>query len=317
MFTRRSFNTMASALPLGLAVAPARAATPHDTLVIVKAIDDIITMDPGEAYEISGIEIVTNIYDRLVRYEPEDLTKMVGAVAQSWTVSADGKNYSFKIRPGLKFHSGNPVTAEDAAWSLQRLVILDKTPSFLLTQLGWNKDNVRDLVKAPDAGTLTFAITQEFAPSLVMNLMSSIAGSVVDKKVAMSHEANGDLGNTWLKTNSAGSGPYKLVSWKANESVTIEAYPGFRMGAPHLKRIVSRHVPEAGTQRLMLEKGDADVARGLTPDQLAPIAGNKNIRVDGAPGANTWYALMNLSYAPLANPKVRRALRAVQRYAGS
>ena len=78
-----------------------------------------------------------------MRYEAEDLTKLVGGVAESWTVSPDGKTFTFKMRPNLKFQSGAPVTAEDVAFSLQRVVLMDKTPAFLFTQLGWNKDNVK------------------------------------------------------------------------------------------------------------------------------------------------------------------------------
>jgi peptide/nickel transport system substrate-binding protein len=127
MITRRSFGALASSFPLGLAILPAQASTPTDTLVIAKQIDDLLTLDPGECYENSGVEVDTNLYDRILRYEPEDLTKLVGGVAESWTVSQDGKNYTFKIRPGLKFQSGAPVTAEDAAWSLQRVAILNNT----------------------------------------------------------------------------------------------------------------------------------------------------------------------------------------------
>jgi peptide/nickel transport system substrate-binding protein len=217
MITRRSFGALASSFPLGLGILPAQASTSTDTLVIAKQIDDLLTLDPGECYENSGVEVDTNLYDRILRYEPEDLTKLVGGVAESWTVSQDGKNYTFKIRPGLKFQSGAPVTAEDAAWSLQRVAILNKTSGFLVTQLGWTKDNVRDLVKS-SGDTLTFAITQDFAPSLVLNLMTSVIASVIEKSVAMSHEVNGDLGTGWLKTNCASSGAFMLVSWKATRA---------------------------------------------------------------------------------------------------
>jgi len=209
---------LAAALPLAFAAPVANAATPKDTLVIGMQIDDILTMDPGESYEISGQEIGTNVYDRLVRYEAEDLNKLVGGVALSWTVSPDAKTFTFKLRPGLKFASGAPVTAEDMAWSIQRVVLMDKTPAFLFTQLGWTKDNVKTLVQATDASTLTFKITENFAPSLVMNLMSTLAASPVEKKVALANEVNGDLGNAWLKTHSAASGAYNLVSWKADEA---------------------------------------------------------------------------------------------------
>ncbi|MCX7349907.1 MAG: ABC transporter substrate-binding protein, partial [Alphaproteobacteria bacterium] len=120
----------------------AMAETPKDTLVIAENIDDIISLDPAEAYELSGIQVLANTYDRIMRFEPTDITKLVGGVAESQTVSDDGKTFTLKIRPGLKFASGNPVTAQDAAFSLQRVIKLNKTPVFLLSQLGWTPENV-------------------------------------------------------------------------------------------------------------------------------------------------------------------------------
>jgi peptide/nickel transport system substrate-binding protein len=301
---------------LAFAAPQAMAATPPDTLVIAHNINDIITLDPAEAYEFSGVEIVTNVYDRIMRFEPEDVTKLVPGVAESWSASPDGKTFTFKIRPGLKFHSGNPVRAEDAAFSLQRTVKLDKTPAFLIEQLGWNKDNVDSMVKAVDDGTLQITITEDFAPSLVLALMSSVVGSVVDEKVVMTHVTNGDWGNGWLKANSAGSGPFVLRSWKANESVNLEAFPGYRTGAPKMKRVIVRHVPEAAAQRLLIEKGDADIARDLTPDQVAGLAGNKDVSVVNVPQAALHYLALNLKYEPFANPKVREAMRYLVDYKG-
>ncbi len=117
----------------------ALAETPKDTLVIAENIDDIISLDPAEAYELSGIQVLANTYDRIMRFEPTDITKLVGGVAESQTVSEDGKTFTLKIRSGLTFASGNPVTAKDAAFSLQRVIKLNKTPVFLLSQLGWTR----------------------------------------------------------------------------------------------------------------------------------------------------------------------------------
>ena len=89
-------------------------------------------MDPGEAFEISAGEITGNTYDMLVRLDINDTSKVVGDVAESWTVSDDGLTYTFKLKPGLKFASGNPITAEDVAWSFERAVKLDKSPAFIL-----------------------------------------------------------------------------------------------------------------------------------------------------------------------------------------
>jgi peptide/nickel transport system substrate-binding protein len=294
----------------------AHAATPKDTLVVAKDISDILTMDPQELYEITGGEVGIAVYDQLLRYDPRDVTKIIGGAAETWSATEDGKEYTFKIRPGMKFDSGATVTADDIAWSMQRGVILDKTPAFLLEQFGWTKDNVKDLVTAPDAGTLHFKLINGFAPSLVYNVMTTIITSPVEKKVAMEHETNGDMGNAWLKTNYAGSGAFKLVSWKANESVTMEANPHYHLGAPKIKRVVLRHVPEPASQRLLLEKGDADIAINLTADQIKPLESNKSVKIESYPGAETWYLPMNMSDERLKNPKVRQALKVLVDYDG-
>ena len=292
------------------------AETPADTLVIAKNIDDIITLDPAEAYELTGIEVVTNLYDRIMRFEPTDINKLAPGVAESYTVSDDGKTLTFKIRKGMKFASGNPITAADAAFSLQRVVKLDKTPAFLINQLGWTKDNVDQMVKAADAGTLQITITEDFSPSLVLSLMSSVVGSVVDMKTVMEHDAGGDLGNAWLKENSAGSGAYALKGWKANESVVMQANPSYRGGEAKMKRVVIKHVPEPAAQRLLLEKGDIDIARDLTGDQVAGVAGNKDIVVTTIPQATLYYVALNLKFQQFQNVKVRQAMHYLVDYDG-
>src|SRR5690606_33193940 len=101
-----------------LAPLPAVAATPADALVVAKNIDDIVSLDPAQAYEFTSGEIVTNTYDRLVQYEAEDMQKLVGGLAESWAVSDDGKTLTFRLRPGVTFQSGNPVRPEDVVFSL-------------------------------------------------------------------------------------------------------------------------------------------------------------------------------------------------------
>jgi len=202
-------------------LAPVKAATPKDTLVVVTAMDDIVTLDPAESFEISAGEIMGNAYDRLVRYDVADPAKLLPDVAKSWTVSADGKTITFEIKDGLKFASGNPLTAEDVAFSLQRAVILGKTPAFILTQFGLNKANVAEKVRAAGK-TVVFEIDKSYAPTLVLNCLTANVASIVDKKLLMSKEQNGDMGYAWLKTNYAGSGPMKIREWRANEIVTLE-----------------------------------------------------------------------------------------------
>ena len=115
----------------------AQAETPKNALVMAFAIDDIITLDPAQIFEFSGAEYAGNTYDRLIGFDNDDVSKIHGVIAESWDVSEDGKTFTFKIRDGIKFASGNDLTAEDAAFSLQRVILLDQSPAFILGQFGF------------------------------------------------------------------------------------------------------------------------------------------------------------------------------------
>ena len=156
-------------------------------------------------------------------------------------VSDDGKQVTFKIRPGIKFHSGNPLTAQDVAFSLQRVVKLNLSPGFILTQFGFTPENMAETIKATDDSTLVLTLDKPYAPTFLLYCLTAGVGAVVDQKLAMEHEKDGDLGHDWLKTNSAGSGPFKLRAWKPNESVSYDANPDYWLGAPKFKR--DRHPP--------------------------------------------------------------------------
>ena len=306
------FIRSAAALAVATAFAlPAHllAATPRDTLVIAWAFDDIITMDPSEAFEISAGEVMGNSYDRLIRFDVNDPSKLVADVAKSWSVSADGRTYSFELKPGLKFASGNPMSAEDVVFSLQRAVLLDKTPAFILTQFGFTKENVKDKVKQTGPLTLTMETDKVYAPTFVYNCLTANVASILDKKLLMSKETGGDMGYGWLKTNYAGSGPMKLREWRANEIVTLERNDNYYGEKSKLVRVVYQHVKEAATQRLLLEKGDADIARNLSPEDLAALASNKDIRTTATPKGTVYYFGLNQKNPNLAKPEVREAFK--------
>jgi peptide/nickel transport system substrate-binding protein len=292
-----------------LSFGSSQAGTPSNTFVMAKDIADIITMDPAEVFELTTGEIIANVYDRVMMFEPEDLQTLVGGVVETWEVSKDGKTITFIMRPGLKFHSGNPVRAEDVAWSLQRVVKLNKTPAFILSQFGWNAENVDNLVQAISDSRLQITITEDFSPGLVLNALSAGVASVIDKKLVMSNEKDGDLGYAWLKSNSAGSGAFSLKTWKANELVTLEANPNYRHGAPGMKRVILRHVSEPSSQRLLLVKNDVDMARNLTPDQIKGVSGKSSIAIDNNPKGTIVYMAANAGHPILGKAEVVQAMR--------
>jgi peptide/nickel transport system substrate-binding protein len=296
--------------------APTLAETPRDALVMAFTIDDIITLDPAEMFEFTALEYAGNTYDRLIGYDVKDVSKIYGVAAESWTISDDGKTFTFKMRSGVKFPSGNPLTAEDAAFSLQRAVILDKSPAFILTQFGFTADNVREKIRATDDMTLVIETDQAYAPTFVLYCLTAGVASIVDKTLVMEHEQDGDMGNGWLKTNYAGVGPFKLREWKANESLTLDRYDDYWGGAPAMKRVIIRHIVEAATQQLLLEKGDIDIARNLGPDQLVTLRNNPDVYIqDGVKGA-VYYLGLNQKHEALSKPQVRQALKYLVDYQG-
>ncbi len=302
-----------------MAGSPAFAETPADTLVEGFAFDDIITMDPGEAFELSTAEITANTYSYLVRLDLNDTSKIVGDLAESWTVSDDGLTYTFKLKPGLKFASGNPITAEDVAYSFERVVKLDKSPAFILTQFGLTGDNIAEKAKAVDANTFVFTVDKGYAPSFVLNCLTATVGSVVDKKLVLEHVAavtpsdeykyDNDFGNAWLKTGYAGSGAFKLREWRANEVVVLERNDNYFGEKAPLARVIYRHMKESSGQRLALENGDIDVARNLEPGDLDAISKNADLASTSAPKGTVYYYSLNQKNPNLAKPEVVEAFK--------
>ena len=297
----------------------AYAATPADTLVQAWAIDDIITLDPGEAFEISTAEVTANTYSKLVALDPTDTSKIVSDLAESWDVSEDGLTYTFKLKPNLTFASGNPITAEDVAFSFERVVKLDKSPAFLLTQFGLDGDNVTEKAKAADASTFVLTVDKPYAPSFVLNVLTATVASVVDKKVVMEnaksvtpteeYKYDTDFGNEFLKTGYAGSGPFKIREWRANEVVVLERNDNYYGEKAKLARVIYRYMKESSGQRLALENGDIDVARNLDPNDFDAVSSKDGIATTSAPKGTLYYFSLNQKNPNLAKPEVIEAFK--------
>jgi peptide/nickel transport system substrate-binding protein len=315
-----AFNRLLSSAALGLAVGfttfAAEAETPANMLVIANRIDDITTIDPAQSFEFAGSDVSRNIYNKLVNFDPLNLDAGYQPdLATSWSVSDDGRTITFTMREGVTFHSGNPVRAEDVEFSLRRVVTLNKTPSFILTQFGFTPENVGETIVA-DGNTIRITTDKRYATSFVLNCLTATIGGVVDKEVVMANEVDGDLGNSWLATNSAGSGPYKLQSWKPNESVTLVSNPDYYGGAPAMERVIVRHVQESATQRLMLERGDIDVARNLNPEDIAGARKADGVAIDDELRGRLMYISVNQKHEILAKPEVRQAIKYLVDYEG-
>jgi peptide/nickel transport system substrate-binding protein len=314
---RRQFLTGVAigALAVAMPVA-AVAATPADQLVIAVNMGSMRGLDPHEANQIESAEILANLYDRLVYFEPDELSEPLPQLAQSWEISEDGKTFTFVIRAGVKFHSGNLLTADDVAWSLARLVKLGLAPAIDLRQWGFNENNVDGLIRAIDARTLVLELPEPWSPGLILGSLASSACSIVDRAFLADKEQDNDLGRGYLQASDAGSGPFSLRTWRANEVMMADAFPDYWNGAPAMRRVIMRHMPESSVQRLQLETGDLDVATRLSSTDLDVFERANTIDIQKVQGFGFYYIAFNQKDEILSNPKVLEAFRYLIDYDG-
>ncbi len=285
------------------------------TLVYDADVSDLISLDPAVAYEFSGVLLVHQVYDSLVRFEGTDLATVKPDLAQSWEVKDAGttSDLVFKLKSGLKFASGNPLTADDVVYSFQRVIKLNKSPAFLFTDIGGLK---AESIKATDASTVTISLPKTSSAQAFLSILTFTIGGVVDSKEVKSHESGGDSGSAWLLDHSAGAGPYTIDHWTKNAEVSLKANANYFGTKPTLGAVLVKHVPESTNQQFALEKGDADVARNLSPQQIAALAGKQGVTTTSGDSLQLVYVGMNASFKPLDNVKVREALRTAVDYDG-
>jgi len=307
---------VASLVSVGIA-APVMAETPPNMLVIANRIDDIKTFDPAESFEFAGADVSRNVYQKLVNFDPMDLEAgYQPQLAESWEISEDGRTITFTMAEGHTFASGNPVTAKDAEFSLRRAVQLNKTPSFILTQFGFTPENVEETIVAPDDETLVLTLDKPYALSFVLNCLTATIGGIVDSETVMANAEDGDMGNAWLRTNTAGSGPYKVTDWRPSESVLMDLNPNYGGETPEMERVIVQHIQESATQRLQLERGDVDIARNLSPEDIAGLEDAEGVKVVDELRGRLMYFAANQKKDLLADPKVMEALKHATDYEG-
>lgn len=304
-----------TAAPAQPTAAPASAA---DTIVYLKNITDVISMDPAQAYEFSAWLSVHNTYDTLVKFEGKDLTNLKPGLASKWETKDAGDHWElvFTLADGGKFASGNPITSADVVYSFQRGIELNKPPAFLWTSTG---GLTVDSITAPDDKTVVLKMPKTASPAEFLNVLTAPPMSIVDSVEVKKHETQvdgkNDFGNTWLADHSAGSGPYVLDHYTKDVEYLLKANPNAAI-QPKTPNILVQHVLEATNQQAILEKGDADIAHDLGPEQITALAGNADLATKQEGNLQIYYLGMNVKQKPLDNPKVREAIRYAIDYEG-
>ncbi|HET6283629.1 MAG TPA: ABC transporter substrate-binding protein [Polyangia bacterium] len=249
---------------------------PKTTLVIGLDISDTVNLDPARNAGYSSPSSLHTAYDSLVTMKPGDYTTLAPQLATSWARTSDGKGWRFKLRSGVKFASGNPMTADDVKWSIDRVLNIKDQPAQYVQNLAE--------VKVVDPMTIDFILKNPAQP--ILTILAAPSFAVIDSKLAKtqggSAEANAkeaDKATAWLNQHSAGTGPYMIVGWERNGSITMERNPNYWRGKPGFERVVVRHISDSAAQLLALRRGDIDAAFNLIPEQIATLKDNPDVTV--------------------------------------
>jgi len=220
-----------------------------------------VWFDPGEVVgQITPFWVLYAIHDALVKPMPGNL--MAPSLAESWTVSPDQRVYEFKLREGVKFHNGDPFTAEDVKFSFLRT----KGAKIL-------REKVRE-IQVVDPHRVRFHLYEPFPDFMAFyGTLATGAGWIVPKKYV---EKVGDDG---FKKQPIGLGPYKFVSHLPGVELVMEAYEGYWRKMPSVKRLVFKSVPEATTRLAMLKNGEVDVAYLLDAPQALELKRDATLKL--------------------------------------
>src|SRR3989442_532843 len=292
-------STLTSLLVLCLVTAaPAWAQPSPGELTVVLSSLSTEALDPILAGHIVKFYL-SLMFDYLVGATPDGQLSRDGGVATRWEASADGKRWTFHLRRGVRFHTGDELTAEDVKFSILRALGPRSTTGYA--------QGLRQLVKeietpAPDRVVIVTKDTTAMIPTLLSRLLST-EGMILPKQYV---EAKGDDG---FARAPVGSGPYRFVEQVSGSHVRLEAVPShWRLGTPKYKTVVFKAVPEETTRIAMLRRGEADVVE-ISRERMKEVEGaGYTVHLRREDGQIEGWFVQPWAQTPLRDKRVREAL---------
>jgi peptide/nickel transport system substrate-binding protein len=294
--TRRDLLKGAAALGAAAAVpltagGPALAQTTQKKELITAQSGDVSKFDPHYSTSSNDVRVSFNLFDNLTSRHPDG--KLYPGLATEWKLEGP-TTWRFKLRQGVKFHNGDPLTSADVKYSIERTYD-PAAKTMVATVFG-----TIEKVDAPDASTIV--ITTKKPDPLLAARLAIYGGQVVPKKY---HES---VGNDAFNAKPIGSGPVRFTSWVKDDRAILEANPDYWGGKIDMDRWVMRPIPETAPRIAALLKGEVDAITQLPPDQEDRVAANPATRVAGALYAGLYVLAVNSKRPPLDNPLVKQAL---------
>mgnify|MGYP001168746870 CR=1 FL=1 len=278
--------------------APAGTAAPgSDTFTVSFNLDIITEWDPAVSYS-NEIIAMANMYETLTYYDSV-AKELQPRLATEWSASDDGLTWTFKLREGVKFHTGRELDATAAKEAIDRTIELKSGAAYI-----WD---AVDSIEATDASTLVFKL--KYAAPLDLVSSSAYAAHIYDTQAAGSE----DLGKWFEEGHDAGTGPYTAENWQpgAERELTMTAFDDYWGGWKdgQYKKIEFRVTPEVTTAWQLLQSGDVTWVERLSPTLIEQAATTDGVAVSETPSFQNLLALPNTADGPLADPKVRQAVR--------
>jgi peptide/nickel transport system substrate-binding protein len=295
--------SLLSILIAGLLVGLAGAADLAKEQVLNIAFDagDLKSLDPQKAAATADRAIVDMMFNGLVRYPPGNQVKLEPDIAESWTMSPDKKVCTFKLRKGVFFHpypgnsNGYELTSEDVLFSLKRAANKD-TSAYAGEYSGFS-------FEAVDPQTVKITIDKPISDPLFLAKFSNYAGGFIVCKKAIETK-----GEDWFKTNPVGTGPFKFDSYEPRQKVVMAANPKYFRGAPVLKKVNARFMPDVSSREFGLQTGELDIIEGLKEDKwIEKVSTFKDVKAPTFGPCETQMLFFNMSKPPFNDLRVRKA----------
>ncbi|HEU0115850.1 MAG TPA: ABC transporter substrate-binding protein [Thermomicrobiales bacterium] len=305
--SRRTLLRGAAAAGVGVAIggrgswptARAAAQANGDVAIFTSAVD-IPNIDPAIGHDGAIATTQKHVYDTLYRHtgNPPQLVPWLATAHQS---SPDAKTWTFTLDERAKFQDGSPVTADAIVFSTQRLLKLNQGVAWMFADILHPEG-----MTAVDPKTVKFTLAKPFAPFLHATTWLFVLNPAVVK----ANEKNGDQGQAWLTGNAAGSGPFKISRWEPGNLYQFDADPNYWKGweGDHVAGYVHQVSQESSTKRLALQKGDAQFADWLSPQDKTLLEKIPTVVVPKEKAIETYTIKMNNKVGPTADVNVRRAL---------
>lgn len=274
----------------------AQAQTPPNVLVVGQ-IAEPKSLDPQAVTAVNDFRILVNIYDGLVRYKDGTL-EVESDLAKSWTISDDGKSYTFKLRDGVTFHDGSPFNAEAVKFDFDRM--LDENHPYHDTgpfPLAFFFSSVEEVV-VDDPLTVTFKLKDPYAPFL--SNLAYPTGLIVSPEAVKKYGK--DFGR-----HPSGTGAYKFAEWEANSKVVLTRNETYWDGSPNLEAVIYRPITDANTRIAEMLSGGLDIMVEVPPDSLQQFKSDPAFKVQEQAGPHVWFLILNAKEAPFDNKLARQA----------